>query len=461
MLSRRVRTRCRRRYALRVPNDGPLKALLTTLWPLHRTIVSDGTDEALRIVGEHLPASAGYSVATFAPGAPAWTWTVPERYEVDEAYLETEGGERIADFAWNALHLQSYSLPVDTLLTWEELEPHVHYSDKRPAAIPWEFRYYERTWGFCVTKERFDRLRRDVRYRAVIRSRFISDPDRGLRVGVAVIDPAGGRHADAGEMIVCAHICHVRQANDDLSGVVSAVELARRLAADPLPPGSMSVRFLFVPETIGSIAWFSHNEPLIPRFKGALFCEMTGTNGPLRLQRSRQDGHTLDQVARMAFAERFGAFDESAFRQLISNDEMVINGPGVNVPCVSISRWPYDEYHTSDDSPDIISESMLSEASDIAERIVRVFASDYVPRRRFKGPIFLSGHGLWVDWRVEPKLNRAIEQIMLRLDGDRSVFDIASELGLDYEMVRRYLDRFRAAGLVEALPLPNTPRDVS
>lgn len=163
----------------------------------------------------------------------------------------------------------------------------------------------------------------------------------------------------------------------------------------------------------------------------------------------------------MAFAERLGAFDELAFRQLISKDEMVINGPGVNIPCVSISRWPYDEYHTSDDSPDIISERMLSEASDIAERIVQVYTSDYVPRRTFKGPIFLSGHGLWVDWRVEPKLNRAIEQIMLRLEGDRTVSDIASELGLDYELVRGYLERFRAAGLVEALPLPNTPRDVA
>lgn len=440
-------------------HDGPLKALLTTLWPLHRTIVSDGTDEALRIVGEHFSESAGYTVETFTPGDSAWTWTVPERYEVDEAYLETEDGERVADFAWDALHLQSYSLPIDRVLTWAELEPHLHYSEKRPSALPWEFRYYERTWGFCVAKERFDRLRRDVRYHAVIRSRFISDPDRGLRVGVAVVDPAGGRHAPAGEMIVCAHICHVRQANDDLSGVVSAVELARRLVADPLPPGSMSVRFLFVPETIGSISWLSHNESLIPRFKGAIFCEMTGTRGPLKLQRSRQDDHTLDRVARMAFAERFGSFDESAFRQLVSNDEMVINGPGVNVPCVSLSRWPYDEYHTSDDRPEIISEDALREAADIAERIVRVYASDYVPRRTFKGPIFLSGHGLWVDWRVEPKLNRAIEQIMLRLEGDRSVFDIASELGLDYELVRGYLDRFRAAGLVEALPLPNTPRD--
>jgi aminopeptidase-like protein len=235
--------------------------------------------------------------------------------------------------------------------------------------------------------------------------------------------------------------------------VVSAIEAARRLAARPLPPGSMSVRFLFCPETIGSICYLSHNEDLIPRLRGGIYSEMTGNRNSLVLQRSFQGDDLMDRVARTVLTARFGeGVREGAFRKVIGNDEMVINGPGVGVPCISLSRWPYDEYHTSDDTPEIIDEALLVEAAEVIEEICRIRGTDYVPRRTFKGPVFLSRYGLWVDWRENFPLNRALEGIMLRLEGDRSIFAIAEELGLPFEDVRDYVERFRAHGLVEALP---------
>ena len=429
-----------------------IKDLVTELWPLHRTLVCDGMDEALDIIGRHMPAESSYTIETYPAGEPAWTWRVPERYAVREAYLEIEGGDRIVDFADNPLHIVSYSLPVDKELTWDELEPHLYYSERRPSAIPWEFKYYERSWGFCLSKEAFDRLPRDKKYRAVIRSEFLTGPNDGMRLGVATLYPEGGPVSDAGEFIVCTHVCHPNQANDDISGVATAIEVAKRLAARPLPPGSMSVRFLFCPETIGSICYLSHHEELIPKLRGGIFCEMTGNRNSLILQRTRQDTHVLDSVSRYVLKNRSPDFREDAFRKVITNDEFVINGPGVNVPCVSISRWPYDEYHTSDDNPDIIFEDMLSEAADVAEEITRLYAANYVPRRTFRGPVFLSGYGLWVDWRENPGLNRALDELMLMLEGDHSVFEIAEALDLPFVDVRDYIERLRAAGLVEALP---------
>jgi aminopeptidase-like protein len=436
-----------------------LKGVVSELFPLHRTLVSDGLDQALGIVGEYMPES-DYETEVYEPGKKVWTWQVPERYIVHEAWLETEDGEKIVDFRDNPLHLVSYSLPVDKELTWAELEPHLHYSTKRPDAIPWEFKYYERDWGFCLSKSQFDRLSRDKRYRAVIRVEFGTDPDQGLRVGVGVVHPEGGRQEDKGEMIICSHVCHPYQANDDLSGVVTAIEVARRFEARKLPEGSMSVRFLFCPETIGSISYLSHHEELIPITKGGIFCEMTGNNNTIALQRTRQDDDLLDQCARFVLEKRTQQFREGAFREVVGNDEMVINGPGVNIPCISLSRWPYDEYHTSDDNPEIIHEKMLIEAADVIEEIVRIYASNYIPRRIFRGPVFLSGYGLWVDWRENLQLNRALEKIMLRFEGEHTVFDIAQELGLDYWETREYVERFREKGLVDALPVPSVSASV-
>lgn len=431
-----------------------LRDVLAEIVPLHRTLASNGMDVALELIGSYLPENAHYKIEMYAPLTPVWTWYVPERYEVEEAYLETEDGERVVDFIENPLHLVSYSLPIEAVLPWNVLEPHLYYNEKLPHTIPWKFKYYDRDWGFCLSKKQFDRLPRDKNYRVVIRSQFITDPAQGFKVSDAVIHPQGGPRPDAGEMFIMAHVCHPNQANDDAAGVVTAIEVARRLAAHPLPPGSMSVRFWFGAETIGTIAYLANNENLIPGFRGGIFIEMTGNDNTIALQHTRQHDATLDKVGQYVLKKRGGEFREGTFADIIANDERVLNGPGVNVPCLSISRFPYPEYHTSDDNMNIIREDKLQEAADVIEEIIRVYASDYLPKRNFRGPVFLSGHGLFVDWQVNWKLNRAIEKMMMRFEGKQSVFEIADELRLDYWETREYIEKFRVRGLIDALPLP-------
>jgi len=434
-----------------------LKSILAEFYPLHRTLASDDQDKTLEIVGSHMPQASAYRVETYQPLTPAWTWQVPERYVVHEAYLEVDGGERVVDFKENPLHIVSYSVPVNRLLSFEELRSHLHFNEKRPHSLPWVFKYYDRDWGFCLSKTTFDKLPRDKKYHAVIKSEFLTDPRFGFKVATAVVHPQGGPNPNAGEMIVQAHTCHPMQANDDGAGVVSTIELARRLAERPLPAGSMSIRFWFGPETIGTIAYLAHNEYLIPNLRGGIFMEMTGNRNRLAWHHTRQHTHLLDRVTHQVF--RNFAHDERDFGAAPANDERVINGPGVNVPCISINRWPYDEYHTSDDNLDIVHDDMLVGAAETAEQIVRIYATNYTPRRSFRGPVFLSGSGLWVDWRENWALNRAIEKIMMRFEGQHTVFDIAEQVGLEYGMVRDYVERFRAKGLVTPVPIPSDAQE--
>ena len=431
-----------------------LKAVLGEIMPLHRTLASEGLDKALDIVGSYMPENAEYKIDTYEPLKKVWTWYVPERYIVHEAFLETEEGQRIVEFKDNPLHIVSYSLPTDLILTWDELVPHLYYSEKRPHAVPWIFKYYDRNWGFCLTKDQFDKLPHDKKYHAVIKSEFNTDPAQGFKVATSIAHPLGGANPAAGEMFIMAHICHPNQANDDAAGVVTALEVARRLAVDPLPVGSMSVRFLFGPETIGTIAYLAHHEDLIPRFRGGIFIEMTGNDNTIGLQHTRQNDHMLDHVGQYVLKQRGVEFREGTFADIIANDERVLNGPGVNVPCLSISRFPYPEYHTTDDNLDIMHEEKLQEAADVIEQIIRIYATNYMPKRKFRGPVFLSGYGLFVDWQVNWKLNRAIEKIMMRFEGKQSVFDIVDELGLDYWETREYIEKFRARDLITALPIP-------
>ena len=80
--------------------------------------------------------------------------------------------------------------------------------------------------------------------------------------------------------------------------------------------------------------------------------------------------------------------------------------------------------------------------------IIGFLEKDYIPRRRFTGPVFLSGFGLWVDWKVNPKLNLNIEKIMLMLEGAKSVFDISEELDMDFYEILNYINRFYEYDLI-------------
>jgi aminopeptidase-like protein len=307
--------------------------------------------------------------------------------------------------------------------------------------------------GDSVAEESFDKLPRDKKYRAVIKSEFITDPKQGFKVATAVVHPEGGPNPEAGEFLVQAHTCHPMQANDDGAGVVSAIELARRLAENPLPAGSMSVRFWFGPETIGTIAWLAHNENLIPNLRGGIFMEMTGNQNKIAWHHTRQHDHLLDRITHYVYATR----NTMSVISLPLPPTTSASSTGLASTCRAsrINRFPYDEYHTTDDNLDIMHEDMLVGAAQTAEQVIRIYASNYIPKRTFRGPVFLSGNGLWVDWRDNWALNRAIEKIMMRFEGEHSIFEIAEQVGLDYWMVREYVEKFRAKGFVTPLPIPS------
>jgi len=44
---------------------------------------------------------------------------------------------------------------------------------------------------------------------------------------------------------------------------------------------------------------------------------------------------------------------------------------------------------------------------------------------------------------------------MMRFEGEHSIFDIAEQVGLEYETVREYVEKFHAKGFVTPLPIPS------
>jgi aminopeptidase-like protein/aminoglycoside N3'-acetyltransferase len=427
-----------------LPPEASMTQMIDAVWRLPRDILSPGYDAALEALRTQLP----MTVHAYPTGTECWSWLVPERWVCHEAVLETMDGRTLLSYADHPLHVVSYSLPFDGVVTRETLLAHLHVHPHLPDAVPFVFKYYERDWGLCCARTLRDGLA-DSHYRVRIRT---SESFGTLKVGEVV---APGRTDET--VVLCAHLCHAAQVNDDLSGVVVGMDVMRALLVRARR-GELryTYRFLVLPETIGSVAWLSHHEALLPRLRAGLFLEMLGLDHPLALQRSFAGDTEADVCFESALRAAEPDAWASAFRTLPGNDERQFNAPGVRVPMLSLMRvlppghphFPYPQYHSSEDTPAITSAARLAGARDAVLRMIDRFERNVVPTPRFAGEPFCSRYGLHVDAYRDPDGHRALFDIVFLLDGTRSLATIARECGASFDTVERVVHTMARHGLV-------------
>lgn len=427
-----------------LPPDATMAQMVDALWTLPRDIVSPGYDAALAALATQLP----MTVHEYPTGTECWSWLVPERWVCHEAVLETLDGRTLLSYADHPLHVVSYSLPFDGVVSRETLLAHLHVHPVLPDAVPFVFKYYERDWGLCCSRTLRDALT-DAQYRVRIRT---GEGYGTLKVGEVVVP---GRSDES--VVLCAHLCHPHMVNDDLSGVVVGVDVMRALL-ERSRRGALryTYRFLVVPETIGSLAWLSHHEALVPRLRAGLFLEMLGLDHPHALQRSFTGTSEADEC----FEAALRAVDPGAwtapFRALPGNDERQFNAPGVRVPMLSLLRvlppehphHPYPEYHSSADTPAAASVARLAESRDAVLAMLDRLERNVVPSPRFPGEPFCSRYGLHVDAYEDREGNRALFDVVFQIDGTRPLSAIARETGASFETVERLVQTMAAHGLV-------------
>lgn len=447
--------------------------LIHSLWLLKRDIVSDDFDRALYRLADEVP----MTIHEYPSGEPCWTWRVPEKWTCHEAYLETLDGRRLLDYADHPLHVVSYSLPFEGEVSRDELLPHLHVHPRLPEAIPFVFKYYDRDWGLCAPQTLRDSLQ-DEAYRVVIRTSF--EPGV-LKVGEVVIPGESDE-----SFVIVAHLCHPAMVNDDLTGVAVALDVAKALLTPSPdfwekraggegtgpgghigPPLRYTYRILILPETIGSVAYLSHHEALIPKMVGGLFLEMLGNDSPHALQGSFQPASQADRCFTAALRGLDPDGYTGAYRTIIDNDERQFNAPGVRVPMLSLSRVqapkssglpPYREYHSSLDTPEIVTQERLEASRDVVLGLIRAWERNQYVVNNFKGEIFCSGYGIWIDYRVNPEGHRRLFEIMERCDGTRTVADIAFELGLSFQAVWEVVALLEEKQLVQLSRTPQPTR---
>ena len=411
--------------------------LLSELAPLPRTLACNATDEALRILKDNL--GSGF-IEGYETGSTVWSWKIPKRWEAHKASI-VSNGVKLIDLQDHHLHLINYSQPFSGRVSHAELMNHIHTDPLRPNSIPYIFKFYQQDWGFSLQHNKLKLFKSDF---------YDVEIDVSFEEGLLNIfyDYLPGDNQEC--FIICSNVCHPTQVNDSLTGAVVGLDIFKRLK--DRKNRKYSYLFLAVPETIGSIAFLAKNTKFIENSVGGFFSEMLGTDGPIVGQQTMAGNTYLDFLMENSLINSGQDFSIVPFLKSASNDEKVLDSPGVDIPTFSITRAPYPEYHSSDDNLQIIKESNLRESRDLLQMIIDNLESDYIPRLKFPGHIFLSGYDLYPNWYDDPKLleywNSFID-IMPHIDGKLSVFEIAKKVNCDPEVVFYWCDKFVEKGLAK------------
>lgn len=212
---------------------------------------------------------------------------------------------------------------------------------------------------------------------------------------------------------------------------------------------------MFLPETIGSIAYLANNKDLISRIKYAIVIDTVGHTNSLFFQQTFNGTERINRIFRHVMKHNLKEHRELKWREMdeYGNDERMFDVPFIRIPSVSVSRHPYPEYHSDQDTPDIIHEDMLVEAAEIVFKVIDIIERDYVPKQKYEGIPFLKRYDLYVEYRDDPGTCMAIDRAIYYLDGNYSVLDIAEKTGVSFNTVYDFLMEMRKKDLIEVQDL--------
>jgi aminopeptidase-like protein len=354
-----------------------LHDLVRTLFPITRSITGTGVRETLAILGRHIP----LSVEEIASGTPILDWEVPLEWNIRGATISRLDGQRVVDFATSNLHVVGYSRPVHEVVSLQELARHVHTLPKQPDLIPYRTGYFANDWGFCMPHNLWLKMR-DEFYRV--------DIDSDLGPGSLTYGELFLPGETAQEVLITAHICHPSLANDNLSGLAVGTALAIRQAQRKRRLG---YRFLFLPATVGAIAWLARNEPGLNRIRHGLVLTCLGDPGPFNYKQSRS-GAVIDRA--VAHVLRHSGQEHAIIPfNPYGYDERQFCSPTFDLPVGCLMRavhGTFPEYHTSADNLDFIKPEALDQSYVMLATLLDLLDGDYTYAR--------------TDGRGEPQLGR-------------------------------------------------------
>lgn len=411
------------------------------LFPIHRSLTGSGVRETLQYLKNRLPELEIKSVAS---GEIAFDWEVPMEWNVNQAYLIDPEGNRIIDIQNNNLHLVGYSIPFRGKLSLEELESHLFSLESLPDAIPYVTSYYKPFWGFCLAHKDRVKLKKGI-YTVCI--------DTTLEKGQMNYGELYLSGNSKKEILFSTYICHPSMANNELSGPVLATALAQLCSSIDR---KYSYRFLFVPETIGSIYFISKNlNYLKTNLLAGFILTCCGDPNPYSYIPSRTGDTYADKILKFALKESNAVYKEYSFLDR-GSDERQYCSPNINLPVASVTKakyGTYKEYHTSLDNMEFVSVEGFLESWLLYKKLIEIIEKNQKYKPNYFCEPMLSKH---IDYPSISGKNTEKKWLLFKhvtayLNEELDTIDLSELLGNSFEDIATVCEILESKNLISSV----------
>ncbi len=431
-----------------------LEEYFDRLFPIARSITGEGYRKSLEILKEVIP----FENIDIESGSKVFDWTVPEEWNVTEAYIIDPEGEKILDYKDNNLQVLNYSAPIERALDFQELKDHIFTIPELPNAIPYITSYYKKNWGFCMRHDQYEKLK-EGKYKVLINSTF----KKGLvRIGECLLPGESKK-----EILITSYLCHPSMANNELSGPLTMLYLYKHLKE--LKYRQFSYRFIINPETIGSISYLSRKlGHLKENLLGGLVLNcLGGPNSQLSYKTTKYANSVLDKYFLRKSLEN--KIKIRPFTPMGGSDERQYNSPEINLPVGQLGRTIYEEhpeYHNSLDNKEFMNLSQLElSCNEILDYLLEIENLNIYKTTNGYGESFLSKHNLYPTMnsnatRTEnsgdtlkdgKKQQKTVMYLLSYSDGLNSTEDIAQMIGEEINYVNSVAKLLEEKNLIEKI----------
>ena len=301
---------------------------------------------------------------------------------------------------------------------------------KQPEAIPYITSYYKKYWGFCLNhkeKLQFDKkYKNSDKFKAVIKSNLNSKGN--LNYGELVVKGKSKQ-----EVLISTYVCHPSMANNELSGPIVSMSLINYFSK--IKNLSKTLRFLFIPETIGSITYLSKNlSYLKANIIGGFNLSCIGDERQHSCMFSKYGNTPSDRSIVEAYKKLKIKFKRYSFLERRS-DERQYNSPGIDLPIASIFRTKYGkypEYHTSLDNFDLVTKKGIQGGFNVAKEAIKILTQKIIPKNRILCEPQMGKRGLYprLSTKDLKKIIRNYMSFLQYADGKNDLKSIAKILNI-------------------------------
>ena len=404
---------------------------LRDLFKMNRSLAGNENRKTLKYIKKNSP----MKIKGFLSGDKVFNWKIPKEWEITDGFIKDNFGNKLVDVNNNNLHVASYSQPVKKTIKLNELKKKI-FVGSSSKEIPYRTLYYKKDWAFCLSKNDFKKIinayKIKNKFEICISSKFSNGE---MNYGEAIIKGKSKK-----EILISTYICHPSMANDNLSGVVLTSLLLRFIKN--IPNLKWTYRIIFLPETIGPIAYIKKNLDKIKKIDYGINVSCVGGKGSMSYKETKDKDSFLNKLVKNLFLKKKIKFKKHNF-DIHGSDERQYSYFGNDINVISIHKdkyYEYKEYHTSLDNLNFVKSSQILKSFQIYKNLIKSIEDEeiYISKNHYSETMLSkfnlypsTGGSLMTNKNKKNKNLDNILWILFLCDGKRTLNQIHEKLKIN------------------------------